>query len=90
MKGQELLGQTAAELMETLDDDPDETAEILEAAVIVLVKYTSPGEEGSSAIEYRFSSPVWTHQLGLAHGMIEAMHGSRRLIEEPEDDEEDA
>ncbi len=89
MKGQELIGITAANLMDVLDKDSDESAEILEVMVVVMVHGDGDDDDnGFSYVQYRTSDPNWVHQLGLAHAVIESMQASRGRFHLDEEDDQ--
>jgi hypothetical protein len=94
MKGQEIVGKTAAELMDLLDAVDDDTGEIAEVMVAVRVQThkASNGdiseEDQWSYVQWRASDPVWTHQLGLVHAVLEGMQHKRVAVQEEDDDDE--
>lgn len=73
-----ILGQTAAELMETLEKEygDREDSELVEVAVIALV-HDGPDDDARTLLHYRFSEAMWTHQMGLIQGCSEALRNGR-------------
>ena len=88
MKNQEILGTTAAELMDRLDEENDESVEIAECLIMVRIDGRD-GDGEFSYVQWRGSDPVWTHQLGLLYGCLEGMQTFRLKNTLQNEDEED-
>jgi len=92
MKGQEILGSTAAELIDDLEKDESDDHEIIEAFVVAIVHVTDETEHGSSYMHYKCSNASWIFQLGVVHGLVEsqqARRGNWQKWDEREDEDED-
>lgn len=91
MKNSEQVGITAAMLMDKLDEDYDDKTEIAETIIICRIqgKMDDNDDVEWSAIQWRASDPVWSHQLGLIEGCLEGMRNSRADTMRGESGEDD-
>lgn len=95
IKNTSLIGITAAELMEKIEEtykDKD-APEISEVMILVIVKDDgdehSEDDYGWAAVEWRASDPIWAHQIGLLESALEVMRYQRHSPAMEIDDEEE-
>lgn len=89
MEGREILGETAAGLLDSLEDELNENEQITDAFVIAHVHVDDETEEGRSYLRVRSSNPSWVFQLGIAHAIVDMLSSNDRGITREVDEEDD-
>lgn len=64
-----LIGETAARMMESLDDFGEE-ADLVSVGIVVVVDPEPGNDEGSTYTRIKCSEKVWEHRVGLFRGAL--------------------
>lgn len=87
MKGQELVGEAAAKMLDTIEENDAENEEVVASLICVVIHIDDGSKDGASYIRFRSSNPSWIYQLGLAQALAEHVRTSSPIPDEDDEDE---